>query len=435
MAEHQIITRDDTVGHRVATILTWAVLLFLIPLAPVLGSVASIVASVLAIALIPFAIAGNGWSIARRDPAMIVFVAVFLALTICFVITARTPRDPLFAFNFLALPLAAALHVIATRASESPRIVRTIATLCLAGTLTALAIALNDIFLRKLGYVYGFNLGPHVVARVALLLGFLALAGLFVTRSPWRFLFYLAPLVALVVVFLSGTRGALPAIPVMALILAVFLLVDRRDRLQFGILVLLGIAALAALALSSDRLASTARVIGEVLSSGATTDSSAGERLGMFSAAWQLFLAAPLVGHGWASFAAVAYPILEGRVWGGPTDPFFQFHNDLANFAVAAGGIGVLCWVALLAAPVIGALMTPRDSLFRVRLYCCLQLSVSYFAFGLTDMTLGYDLPTTLYAFLTAIVLGALREDRARGAPTSSAADPASRPWPPHRSF
>jgi O-antigen ligase len=402
-----------TSARHIATSLTWTVLLFLIPLAPVLGSAASIVASVLAIALIPFAIAGNGWRIARREPAMLVFIAVFLALAICFVVTARTPRDPLFAFNFLALPLAVALYVVATRAAESPRVVQTIATLCLAGTLTALAIALNDIFLRQLGYVYGFNLGPHVVARVALLLGFLALAGLFVTRSPWRFLFYLAPLAALVVVFLSGTRGALPAIPVMTLVLLAFLAFDRRDRLHFGVLVLLGIAALAVLALSSDRLASTLRVIGEVLGSGVTADSSAAERLGMLSAAWQLFLASPLVGHGWANFAAVAHPILEGRVWGGPTDPFFQFHNDLANFAVAAGSIGVLCWIVLLAAPIVGALTTPGDSRFRVRLYCCLQLSASYLVFGLTDMTLGYDLPTTLYAFLTAIVLGAFREDRA----------------------
>jgi hypothetical protein len=45
-----------------------------------------------------------------------------------------------------------------------------------------------------------------------------------------------------------------------------------------------------------------------------------------------------------------------------------------------------------------------------VRLYCALVLSVSFFIFGLTDMTFGYDLPTTLHAFLTAIVLGAFRE-------------------------
>jgi hypothetical protein len=52
----------------------------------------------------------------------------------------------------------------------------------------------------------------------------------------------------------------------------------------------------------------------------------------------------------------------------------------------------------------------PRDRFANLRLYCALILSASLFIFGLTDMTLGYDLPTTLHAFLTAIVLGAFRE-------------------------
>ena len=39
-----------------------------------------------------------------------------------------------------------------------------------------------------------------------------------------------------------------------------------------------------------------------------------------------------------------------------------------------------------------------------------LLLSLSFLIFGLTDMTFGYDLPTTLHAVLTAIVLGAFRE-------------------------
>jgi len=52
----------------------------------------------------------------------------------------------------------------------------------------------------------------------------------------------------------------------------------------------------------------------------------------------------------------------------------------------------------------------PHDRFHTVRLYCALILSTSLFIFGLTDMTLGYDLPTTLYAFLTAIVLGAFRD-------------------------
>jgi hypothetical protein len=78
--------------------------------------------------------------------------------------------------------------------------------------------------------------------------------------------------------------------------------------------------------------------------------------------------------------------------------------------------VGIVCWLAIIAAPIIGVFAMPRDRLHTVRLYCALILSTSLFIFGLTDMTLGYDLPTTLYAFLTAIVLGAFREPTPDGA-------------------
>jgi hypothetical protein len=81
--------------------------------------------------------------------------------------------------------------------------------------------------------------------------------------------------------------------------------------------------------------------------------------------------------------------------------------------AVAAGVVGIACWLAIIAAPLVGVLVMPRDRLHVLRLYCALILSTSLFIFGLTDMTLGYDLPTTLYAFLTALVLGAFREPEA----------------------
>jgi O-antigen ligase len=411
-----------TPARHAAATLAWAMLIALIPLAPVLGSAASIAASIAAIALAPFAIGKHSRSELRDQPEIIALIVVFVVLLACFAITANEPRDVLFAFNFISLPLAAVVFLVARRSDRGRPAVATIAILCLAGTFAAVLVAMNDIFFRHVGYVYGFNMGPHVVARIALLFGFLSPMGLFVTRSRWRFLLYLGPLAGLAVVYLSGTRGALPAVPILALIFLGFLVADRA-RIQVALIATIAIAAFVALALASDRLASIGRIASELLTTGATSDASTAQRLAMLSAAWQLYAVSPIVGHGWANFAAVAYPILGTTVGGGPADPFFQFHNDLANFAVAAGMIGVLCWLVLLIAPVVGAFMSPRDTLFRVRLYCCLQLSASYAVFGLTDFTLGYDLPTTLYAFLTAIVLGAFREPQpAPSAPAAAVA-------------
>jgi len=87
-----------------------------------------------------------------------------------------------------------------------------------------------------------------------------------------------------------------------------------------------------------------------------------------------------------------------------------MYHNDFSNASVAAGVVGIIAWLATLIAPVVGVLAMPTDRFAPLRLYCALLLSLSFFIFGLTDMTFGYDLPTTLHAFLTAIVLGAFRE-------------------------
>lgn len=392
----------------VANVLAWGTLIFLIPLASVLGSAGSILASICTIALVPFTITRNGWGLVRREPAMLIFVGVFLALGTCFLFTARTPRDPVYVFNFVSLPLAAVVFVVAQRSARADA-AATLIALCLAAVLVALAVGINDIFLRQLPFIYSFNLGPHVVARIALVFAFIPLAGLFVTNSPWRFVCYLGPLAGVIVLYLSNTRGAFLALPVMVLVFAAFLWGDRRQRWQFWVLLSGAFLVVAALAVTSDRFASIAAVALDIASGRMTSDASTGQRLEMLGAAWQLFLASPVNGYGWANFASIAHPII-GHLVAGPADTVFQFHNDLANFAVAAGGIGVLCWAALLTAPVLGALASPRDPLFRVRLYCCLQLSASYFVFGLTDFTLGYDLPTTLYAFLTAVVLGAFRE-------------------------
>ena len=404
-------------AHRdhAARALSWAILVFLVPLSPLLGSIGSVLASIFAILLSPMAFMRGAWSSLRRQPAMLIFLAVFAALALCFALTARQPQNMAYAANFLSLPLAAVVYLAALKGKDGKAAASTLAILCLAAALICALVALNDVLLLRYPRVFGFYMGPNLPARLALIFGFLGLAGMFLTRSPWRFAFYLGPLAGLVTTYFSGTRGAALALPPLALVFAAFLWADRRDRAQFWLLCGLAIASIAGLAIFSDRFAGVARIIGEVLSGGATTDTSSEQRLQMLAAAWQLFREAPLIGHGWANFAAVAFPYLtEAAVWGGPNDPFFQFHNDLANFAVAAGSVGILCLIALLLAPIAGVLATPRDGLFRLRLYCCLQLSAGYFVFGLTDFTFGYDLPTTLYAFLTAILLGACREAPAR---------------------
>lgn len=400
----------EGLGRKVATTLTWATLLFLIPLAPILGSVASIIASLLTLLMAPVAVIRKHWRALGQQPAMLIFVLVFFALGLSFVVTARTPNDPVYVLNFLSLPLAGVLYLALRQGPQQldPRAVLT--WLCLAACGIAALVAVNDIFIREIGRVRGFNMGPHVVARTALVFAFVALARVMSSASRWRFVAYAGVPLALLVIYLSGTRGALVAFVPMMTIFAAFLFVRREDRFQVWILAALTILASIALLTLSDRLGALVQLAMDLMAEGTTEARTASVRFERVAVAWELFQQAPLLGYGWANLTAAAYPILGDGIEGGPDDRWFQFHNDLANFVVAAGIVGVVSWLALLAAPIVGALTTPRDSLFRARLYICVQLSISYFVFGLTDFTFGYDLPTTLYVFLTAIALGALRD-------------------------
>jgi O-antigen ligase len=150
----------------------------------------------------------------------------------------------------------------------------------------------------------------------------------------------------------------------------------------------------------SPRFIEISRLIEQTFANpSAILDPATTQRIAMWHVGWHAFLRSPLIGFGWAHLSDAAKPYVLS-----------MYHNDFFNSAVAAGIVGIVAWLATMLAPIVGVLAMPRDRFAGTRLYCALLLSLSFFIFGLTDMTFGYDLPTTLHAFLTAIVLGAFRE-------------------------
>ncbi|MEO7913300.1 MAG: O-antigen ligase family protein [Roseiflexaceae bacterium] len=391
------------------TIIVWSTVLLLVLLPALLGSLASIISVLLALLLLPLLLNGAARRGIWQQPAMSIFILVFCAMLGCYALTARDPGNMLYGSALLALPLAPLVYVAMPGwGVEKPALL--LAALCVAGTVISALVAANSAFLVGSERAVGFLMGPNVLARIALLLAFLGLSGLLLTQSPLRYLFYLGPLSAAFVLVLTGTRGAVLALPVMAAILAGLLLTDVRERKHVLALVGLSIAGGVLVLLNSSRFDALWSVLSDVLSGAASSDGATSERLRMLEGAWGAFLHSPWIGYGWANFKPAAALAMDMTPYGTEPGGAFQFHNDFANFAVAAGVIGILALVAILVAPVVGVLIGPRDRYFRARLYCCLQLSVSYLVFGLTDFTLGYDLPTTLYAFLTAMILGGFRE-------------------------
>lgn len=407
------------VATHAARTIAWAIAIFILVLPALLGSLSSIAAVLLSLLLLPILAGPRAWPSLARQPAMLIFAAAFAVLLGLYGLTARDPGNVLFASSLLALLSAPLVYLLAVKLADRAGSMVLFSALCALGTVVCALVAANDVFLRGMGRATGFIMGGNLLARIALTMGFLGLSGLFLTRSPLRFLLYLGPLAALATIGLTQTRGAAIAVPALALIFAGFLFADPKDRRQLWGLIALALVSIGLAALSG-RFGGTISTIGEVMNTGtAGADSAANERLQMLSAAFEAFKASPWIGYGWANFGAAAAPFMDMTPHGGVAAPGFQFHNDLANFAVAAGIAGIISWLGLLLAPMIGVLVGPRDGLFRVRLYCCLQLSAGYAIFGLTDFTFGYDLPTTLYAFATAFVLGAVREKPAAGQPAS----------------
>jgi O-antigen ligase len=334
---------------------------------------------------------------------MLIFLASFLSLTVCYIASARRPSDVLFAADFLGLPLAAVVYLLAFRRPGT----RTALIVCGLMVLGALAGALTgtyDVFVEHKARAVGWAQGGNLMARTVVLLGFLSAAGVFATSARWRWWYLLGPAFSLYALYLTGTRGVFVAVPLLGLIFVWALLRGMKaPRWWYAAGVGALVAIVVAAVLVSPRFLGIAHILEQVaIDPSALSDHSTSQRLYMWTAGWATFLKSPVIGFGWANFTAASKPY-----------GIYMFHNDFFDMAVAAGIVGIGCWIAILAAPVIGAMWMARDRFHMMRIYCALILAAGTFVFGLTDMTLGYDLPTTLYGFATAVVLAAFREDEA----------------------
>ncbi len=347
-----------------------------------------------------------------RDPFVLYFLlAIALSALVC-AVTADQVSDLYFVGNFTPLLFAIPVYVLARRLGGL-RTLRIVVALCFAGCVVAMAVAIYTVLVLHFPRADGLLLtGSLIYARLAVLLGFIAAAGCLIPGSPSRYIYLLGPVISTAICVLAGARGVILCVPFLLLLLLVFLMRERTGRERW--MIVGGLAALcvagAAVALpfvDMARILTIPRFIIDVMSgNGAATDGSIQSRLAYYGAAVTLFDRAPIFGYGWANLRDAAFTVLDPVT----NADFFSYHNDVLNFAVAGGVIGILTLVIILAAPLAGVLSSQRDRLFVPRLYCVLVIVVLYALGGLTDHVMGYDMPTFAFAFMSAIVLGAFRE-------------------------
>jgi O-antigen ligase len=256
------------------------------------------------------------------------------------------------------------------------------------------------------------NIGPIVLSNAMLALGFISLGGAMLRKDRWGWLYVVPPVLAIGVTILTSSRGPLICVP-FAILAAAFWFWRTRfggDR-RVALLILGGLVALGAVlafVLLNTRAASLIAIVDALTRGEAVLDSSTRERLVLWQAGWQSFLASPWLGHGWGNIMDSIRPFMSVEDAGLVTLP--QLHNDVLNFAVGAGVVGVGCYLAIISTPLIGAWLSPRDSLRSFRLYGATMLTIVYVGGGLTDLMFGFEFHTFLFVMLTAILLGLCRD-------------------------
>lgn len=397
---------------RLPTITLWALLLLALVISPVLGLLTPYAALLIILPLFVITLVRRNALAAYASYDARVLLGVFVLFAVICAITADSVRDVLNAFNFtMFLAYGAVALFLERQRVKSPA--ELVAQLAAVGVVLGLVeIVVNGVLLswNRPG---GVNLGPIVLSNALLALGFISLGGIFVRRDRLGWLYLIPPMLAIAATVLTGSRGPLLAVPVVLVVAAIFAWIHRFGRsIVIGAIgaVVLGLALIGGIVgVLQGRAGSLLAIFGEVTQGAAVVDESTRERLVLYRAGWQSFQQSPWIGHGWGNIISSVKPFVADAdqsllTW------LPQLHNDVLNFAVASGVVGVLAYVAIVTAPIVGAVFSPRDSLRTFRIYGATVLTIVYVGGGLTDLMFGFEFHTSLFAMLTAILLHFCRE-------------------------
>jgi O-antigen ligase len=393
-----------------AAIVTWSrriILVLMLPLACLAGNVAPYLVGIVGIVLLVMLLVQRRLLGAYREPLAAMFLIAYLALGICFAITAEAPRDVLSVANFTLLLLAGPI-LFSLREGAAPGNAALIARLALIGVAVALVVVLVATLLGTERSA-PITLGPIRLANTAVLFGFLALIGWFAESGRKRFVFLLGPPLGLLVTIVTQSRGPLLAFALLvpaALVFVVRKLERRTALLVVGGVVVVVVAAIGVIALQG-RLAGVLRIPAAILS-GDAVDTTTRIRLLFYETGLKAFAESPWIGHGWNDIMSAIQPFLTERQQ--TVLRFKHLHNDALDFAVAAGIAGLVIYLLLLATPIVAALRSPRDSQRELRIFGVTMLVVAYIGAGLTDLMFGFEFHTALYVCLAAVLIGYCRD-------------------------
>ena len=349
-----------------------------------------------------------------RHPAYIAVFAGMLLLAITLPFVWQGPDDLVLIAAMLPVPLGIGLVVLIEVEPRfgSPLL---LGAFSLFATVIAVGVALEDVYV--MGAVRaGAGNNPIHFADLTTALGFFSMVGLFGTKSPWRLVFLLGPILAFEVVLLSETRGAMLGFGlVLALVLLLLAIWFRHawKLLVSGALVLaLAVGAIvyttpdvsrrALSAFDDSRAAITAFVAGEGVDTPAVdVDPSTAERISLLRGGIGVFSQHPVFGVGTGQI------ISEARAYfpDGHEHLGAHLHSDPADFAAAAGTFGLVAYLLFLLAPFLRPDGNYGTDTRRAMVLGAVVLSGCYLTLGLTNAVFGVLPQTMLFGVLLACIV------------------------------
>lgn len=372
------------------------------PVAPYTAVYAVLAALLIAL----FLLSSRNWNVYGTGFFRFVWLAILaLLITLPF---SLTEGEDLFVFAAL-IPVFLAPSVVMLMVEERRfALPQTVATLCLIGAIGAVGVAFNDVNILQIGRAGAGN-NPIHFGGLSLLIGFMALVGLFGSRSAWRFIFLAGPVLGTTAALLSGSRGPVLAAIILAISTLPFLINWFWREKAFKAILVIGVALaiVGMMQIDSQRLGRAANVIGDITAlfdANMTIDPASEERLVFYRAARAAFLQAPIFGHGSGHIGAATTPFIP-EAFSHMHQPD-HLHNDIADFAVLGGVFGILAYFCLIAAPLFAFRLTNDTEIRRATLLGGIILSVGYFTLGLTNAMFGILPQTTLFGLLLGILVG-----------------------------
>ena len=338
-----------------------------------------------------------------RQPAILLSLCAGLVLLAALVFTAASPLHIAVIMVLAPLWLAGGHAGLLTRLGGRLTPL-TIGSFALVGTAAGAAVAAYGALVLELDRGGFLVNNPIHLADLCLTLGFVALVGVLDPR-PVRLVFLLGPVMALMAVWFTGSRGPLVAFVPMVLVAAAMLAVMALPRekvavVLVGVVALLAVAGTAVITLGLGGRLGGLGAEAVALFSGHSTDGAIDERIFMYMSAWNAFWASPWYGHGMVEFTTSAAQYAPPGV---SYPPSGHLHNDLADFAVIGGLLGLACYCLLLVAPIAGGLAT-RGRSRHAAIYLGAVSSVGYFSMGLTNAMFGILSQTVVYGVILALI-------------------------------